>query len=147
MDQVVDSLRYHAIKNLGKMYMSLPLDLVARETARTSPHPNDVAETRRYVQAMIDKRQLNASITPTGFLWIARSGWEGPLARSEAGHLKDLAGARESVKAASLQIEAADRKLSLAPAYQAEVRKTRKVKGKDFEGPGPSEAEDMLADL
>ena len=145
VNQVIDSLRYHVIKNLGKTYMSISLVQVANDTAKTSAHPNDVAETQRYVQAMIDKGQLNASITPTGFLRIARSSWEGPLARSEAEHLQDLAKVEEKIKAANVQIQAANRRFSLNPAYVAETRKSRKAKEKDFEG--PSESEDMLADM
>ena len=124
----------------------MSLDQVARETAKTSPHPNDVAETRRYVQRMINNHGFNALISSAGYLCIARSEWDPPQSRSEAEHLQDLAKAEEKVKAANLQIEAANRRLSLSTGYISELRKIRKTKEKELEG-ASEEAEDMLADL
>ena len=146
MDQVIDSLRYHAIKNLGNTYLAMSLDQVARETAKTSPHPNDVAETRRYVQRMINNYGFNALINSAGYLCIARSDWDPPQSRSEAEHLRDLAKAEEKIKAANLQIEAANRRASLSTGYISELRKIQKIKEKELEG-ASEEAEDMLADL
>ena len=129
MLQVLDASRRFAILRLEKTFAALSIPQVAR---RTSPHPDDAAETEHYLSSMIREGHLNATITPSSdpakppVLRFASSTHSGPLARSEAQQYSDLKKQTATTMKLISHIKEADRKLELSPSYLEWARKAKK---------------------
>ncbi|KAL9122363.1 MAG: hypothetical protein Q9187_001080 [Circinaria calcarea] len=127
--QVLDALRRFAILRLGKTFAALSIPEVAR---RTSPRPDDYAETEHYLSSMIRDGHLNATITQSSdpakppVLRFASSTHSGPLARSEAQQYSDLKKQTADTTKLISHIKEADRKLELSTSYLEWARKARK---------------------
>ncbi|KAL8765422.1 MAG: hypothetical protein Q9209_007490 [Squamulea sp. 1 TL-2023] len=118
--QVLDAYRQFTIAKLESTYVALPLSEVGR---RTSPNPDDHAETAQYIAGMINTGQINAAIEQTGddprswVLRFATSLSSGPYSRTEQQQYEDLK--RQVTKTAMLAeyVRETDRKLSLSKDY------------------------------
>lgn len=156
--QIIEAYRKFSVKRLNQTFAALTIANVAR---KTSPQPNDYAETGQYIVSLISARELNATISKPSddpASWIVRfaDSSSGPLARSEEQEYNALVKQTHKVKSLIDHIRETDRKLSLSKEYVNEVK--RKKKDKANEGPeegGPwithdtgfDHDEDMMADL
>ena len=158
--QVVQAFRQHSVLQLGKTFAALTVADIAR---RTSPDPNDYAETGDYVIHLISTGVLNATISQQSSdpaSWILRfsDSTSGPLSRTEEQQHLHLEKQTRKINLLMEHIREADRKLSLNKDYIAEAKKEKKTRGNDREG-GMDESpwlthgdvyehdEDMMADL
>lgn len=158
--QVIAAYRRFSVKHLEKTYAALT---IADITRRTSPNPNDYAETGRFVIQLISYGQLNATISRSSESpesWVVRfptSPAEGPQARSEDQQYDELVKQTQRVRALMEHVREADRKLGLSKEYIQEAKKMKKGKNGEGNGedgnafPGPGDAfdhdEDMMGDL
>lgn len=143
---------------LEKTFAALTIADIAR---KTSPRPNDYAETGQYVVCLISAGELNATISEPSedpASWIVRFlvSASGPLARSEEQQYDALVKETRKVKILIDHIRETDRKLSLSKDYISDAKKKKKEKiVEDGQEGGPwithdtpfDHDEDMMADL
>ena len=154
MRQVIDAYRQFSVLQLEKTFAALTITDIAR---KTSPDPNDYAETGRYIVWLISTGKLNATISepsddPTS--WIVRfsDSSSGPLARSEEQQYEALVKQTRKVRVLTDHIRETDRKLSLNKDYITDAKKKRKD-GVDEGDPWMAHSnnfdhdEDMMGDL
>ncbi|KAL8798856.1 MAG: hypothetical protein Q9182_006334 [Xanthomendoza sp. 2 TL-2023] len=116
--QVLDAYRRFTIIKLEDTYAALPISEIGR---RTSPNPNDHAETAQYITMMISSGQLNATMEQNGKdprSWVLRfAASSNTLALSEQERYQELQ--RETIKTAKLAeyVRETSRKLSLNKDY------------------------------
>ncbi|CAL8579250.1 hypothetical protein XPA_005000 [Xanthoria parietina] len=119
--QVLDAYRQFTIAKLESTYVALPLSEVGR---RTSPNPDDHAETAQYIAMMIENGQLNARIEQRSSndpqSWVLRfvaPSDSGPQTRTEQHQHEELK--RQVARTAKLaeHIRETDRKISLNKDY------------------------------
>ncbi|KAL8998174.1 MAG: hypothetical protein Q9169_002728 [Polycauliona sp. 2 TL-2023] len=113
--QVLDAYRQFTIAKLELTYVALPLSEVGQ---RTSPNPNDHAETAQYITGMIHSGQLNATVEERGNdqgSWVLR--FTTSTSRSEQYRHEELK--RQVAKTAKVaeHVRETDRKLSLNKDY------------------------------
>lgn len=134
---------------------------VADIARKTSPYPNDYAETGQYVVHLISAGELNATISEPSedsASWIVRFSdpGSGPLARSEEQKYDALVKQTLKVKVLTDHIRETDRKLSLSKEYISDAKKKKKEKVADgaeegslwsAQDPPFDHDEDMMADL
>lgn len=152
--QVIDAYRQFSVLRLEKCFAALTIADIAR---KTSPDPNDYAETGEYVVHLISTGKLNATISERSQdpkSWIVRfsDSTSGPLARSEEQQQEALVKQTRKVKVLIDHIRETDRKLSLNKDYISDAKKRRKTEGLDdvnswMERETPFEHdEDMMGD-
>ena len=156
MSQVIDAFRQFSVLRLEKTFAALTIANIAR---KTSPDPNDYAETGQYIVHLISARKLNATISEPSenpAKWIVRfsDSTSGPLARSEEQQYEALAKQTRKLENLLDQVRETDRKLSLSKDYIADAKKKKKEKaeaaeeGNAWMGQDPfDQDEDMMADL
>ena len=115
---------------LGNTFAALTVADVAR---RTSPDPNDYAETGEYVIHLISTGVLNATISQPSndpASWILRfsDSTSGPLSHTEEQQHQHLEKQTRKIKLLMEHIHEADRKLSLNKDYIAEAKKAKKAR-------------------
>lgn len=156
--QVIDAFRQFSVLQLERTYAALT---VADITRRTSPDPNDYADTGEYLIHLISSGKLNATISEPSedpASWIVRfsDDTSGPLARSEEQQYEALAKQTRKVKVLMDHIRETDRKLSLSAQYIKEEKKKKKEKEMDGGIPDAwlprtndtfEQDEDMMADM
>lgn len=156
--QVIEAFRQFSVVRLEKVYAALT---VADITRRTSPNPNDYAETGSYLINLISSGKLNATITEPSedpATWIIRfsDGTSGPLARSEEQQYEALVKQTRKIKVLMDHIREYDRKLSLSKEYINDAKRRKKEKADHGENGNPfgtsgldtfDQDEDMMADL
>lgn len=157
---MIKAFRQFSVLQLGKTFAALT---VADVTRRTSPTPNDYADTGDYVIHLISTGVLNATISQPSndpASWILRfsDSASGPLSRTEEQQHQHLEKQTQKIISLMDHIREADRKLSLNKDYIAEAKKAKKARLNDVEG-GMDESpwmthgdayehdEDMMADL
>ena len=157
---MIKAFRQFSLQQLGKTFAALT---VADVTRRTSPSPNDYADTGDYVIHLISTNVLNATISQPSddpASWILRfsDSASGPLSRTEEQQYQHLEKQTQKIISLMDHIREVDRKLSLNKDYIAEARKAKKARLNDVEG-GMDESpwmthgdayehdEDMMADL
>lgn len=157
---MVKAFRQFSVLQLGKTFAALT---VADVTRRTSPNPNDYADTGDYVIHLISTGVLNATISQPSndpASWILRfsDSASGPLSRTEEQQHQHLEKQTQKIISLMDHIREVDRKLSLNKDYIAEAKKAKKARLNDVEG-GMDESpwmthgdayehdEDMMADL
>lgn len=157
---MVKAFRQFSVLQLGKTFAALT---VADVTRRTSPNPNDYADTGDYVIHLISTGVLNATISQPSndpASWILRftDSASGPLSRTEEQQHQHLEKQTQKIISLINHIREVDRKLSLNKDYIAEAKKAKKARLNDVEG-GMDESpwmthgdaydhdEDMMADL
>lgn len=157
---MIKAFRQFSVLQLGKTFAALT---VADVTRRTSPNPNDYADTGDYVIHLISTGVLNATISQPSndpASWILRfsDSASGPLSRTEEQHHQHLEKQTQRIISLMDHIREVDRKLSLNKDYIAEAKKAKKARLNDVEG-GMDESpwmthgdayehdEDMMADL
>ena len=157
---MIKAFRQFSVLQLGKTFAALT---VADVTRRTSPNPNDYADTGDYVIHLISTGVLNATISQPSndpASWILRfsDSASGPLPRTEEQQHQHLEKQTQKIISLMDHIREVDRKLSLNKEYIAEARKAKKARLNDVEG-GMDESpwmthgdayehdEDMMADL
>ncbi|MCJ1468776.1 hypothetical protein MMC07_007406 [Pseudocyphellaria aurata] len=157
--QVIDAFRRFSIARLEKTYVAMRIIDLAH---RTSPDPNDYAETAAYVSSLISSRYLNAtlSVSPeepqAWILRFATSSTAGPQGRTEQQQYEDLVQQTARTMKLSDHVREADRRLGLSKEYLDWVRRVQKNK----DGGGNAEVggfpitsddyigdEDMMSDL
>ncbi|KAL9614247.1 MAG: hypothetical protein Q9167_001269 [Letrouitia subvulpina] len=120
VNQIPDAFRRFSIMKLQSTYTALPLCTV---TQRTSPDPNDHAETGRYIQSLIASGQLNATLSQPNdnpHSWILRfatSSVSGPQARSEQQMHDELKQEMAHITKLGQHIRNSNRKLALSKEY------------------------------
>ncbi|KAA6413378.1 MAG: hypothetical protein FRX48_03124 [Lasallia pustulata] len=159
--QVLEAFRRFAVKRLEKTYAALSVSEIAR---RTSPDPNNQAETEHYLSSLIANGYLNATLIQSSdlsypsILRFATSPTTGPLARSEAQAYEELVEQTARISKLTEHIKETDRRLAMTKEYIDWAKRTRKQKdaggsmgelnhmiemaGDDYGGD-----EDMMADL
>lgn len=157
---MIKAFRQFSVLQLGKTFAALT---VADVTRRTSPNPNDYADTGDYVIHLISTGVLNATISQPSndpASWILRfsDSASGPLSRTEEQQHQHLEKQTQKIISLMDHIREVDRKLSLNKDYIAEAKKAKKARLNDVEG-GMDESpwmthgdayehdEDMMADL
>ena len=115
---------------LGNTFAALTVADVAR---RTSPDPNDYAETGEYVIHLISTGVLNATISQPSndpASWILRfsDSTSGPLSHTEEQQHQHLEKQTRKIKLLMEHIHEVDRKLSLNKDYIAEAKKAKKAR-------------------
>lgn len=157
---MIKAFRQFSVLQLGKTFAALT---VADVTRRTSPNPNDYADTGDYVIHLISTGVLNATISQPSndpASWILRfsDSASGPLSRTEEQQHQHLEKQTQKIISLINHIREVDRKLSLNKDYIAEAKKAKKARLNDVEG-GMDESpwmthgdaydhdEDMMADL
>ena len=157
---MIKAFRQFSVLQLGKTFAALT---VADVTLRTSPNPNDYADTGDYVIHLISTGVLNATISQPSndpASWILRfsDSASGPLSRTEEQQHQHLEKQTQKIISLMDHIREVDRKLSLNKDYIAEAKKAKKARLNDVEG-GMDESpwmthgdayehdEDMMADL
>ena len=154
MRQVIDAYRQFSVLQLEKTFAALTIANIAR---KTSPDPNDYAETGQYIVYLISIGKLNATISEPSedpATWIVRfsDSSSGPLARSEEQQYESLVKQTRKVKVLTDHIRETDRKLGLNKDYITDAKKKRKD-GPDEGDPWIGHTntfdndEDMMADL
>lgn len=156
--QIPDAFRRFSIMKLQSTYTALPLYTV---TQRTSPDPNDHAETGRYIQSLIALGHLHATLSQPNenprswILRFATSSVSGPQARSEEQMYNELQQEMARITKLRQHIRSSNRKLTLSKDY-IEVLKnamnTGTAEGGGNEFPTGYEAvdemdEDLIQDL
>ena len=141
---------------LEKTFAALTITSIAR---KTSPNPNDYAETGQYIIRLISTGKLNATVSEPSedpSSWIVRFSDQegGPLARSEEQQYEALVKQTRKVQVLMDHVRENDRKLSLNKDYIADAKKKKKEKadgeeGNPWIGQGTpfDHDEDMMADL
>lgn len=156
--QVIDAFRQFSVKKLAKSFAALTVADIAR---KTSPDPNNHAETGQYVVHLICAGQLNATVSEPSenpASWIVRfsDSTSGPLARSEEQQFDALVKQTRKVKVLMDHIRETDRKLSLSKEYVGDAKIRRKAKDVDDVTEKSSwmnsdhpfdQDEDMMADM
>lgn len=157
---MIKAFRQFSVLQLGKTFAALT---VADVTRRTSPNPNDYADTGDYVIHLISTGVLNATISQPSndpASWILRfsDSASGPLSRTEEQQHQHLEKQTQKIISLMDHIREVDRKLSLNKDYIADAKKAKKARLNDVEG-GMDESpwmthgdayehdEDMMADL
>lgn len=118
--QIPDAFRRFSIMKLQSTYTALPLYTV---TQRTSPDPNDHAETGRYIQSLIALGHLNATLSQPNenprswILRFATSSVSGPQARSEQQMYDELRQEMARITKLGQHIRNSNRKLTLSKEY------------------------------
>lgn len=116
---------------LEKTYVALRILDVAH---RTSPEPNDYAETAVYVSSLISSGYLNAVLTKSSeepHTWILRfatSSTTGPKGRTEQEQYEDLVEQTNRTVKLSDHVREADRRLGLSKEYLDWARRVQKNK-------------------
>lgn len=116
---------------LEKTYVALRILDVAQ---RTSPEPNDYAETAAYVSSLISSGYLNAALIQSSdepHTWILRfatSSTSGPQGRTEQQQYEDLVKQTIRTKKLSDHVREADRRLGLSKEYLDWARRIQKTK-------------------
>ncbi|KAL8852723.1 MAG: hypothetical protein Q9221_002353 [Calogaya cf. arnoldii] len=113
--QVFDAYRQFTIAKLESTYVALPLSEVGR---RTSPNPNDHAETAQYVITMINDGQLNATIEQRSNdpqSWVLR--FASGSQRTEQDQYEELKRQVARTTKVAEHTRETDRKLSLNKEY------------------------------
>lgn len=128
--QVVKAFRQFSVLKLGNTFAALTVADVAR---RTSPDPNDYAETGEYVIHLISTGVLNATISQPSndpACWILRFSdpTSGPLSHTEEQQHQHLEKQTRKIKLLMEHIHEIDRKLSLNKDYIAEAKKAKKAR-------------------
>ena len=156
MGQVIGAYRQFSVLQLQNTFSALKVADIAR---KTSPYPNNYAETGQYVRFLIDTGKLNAIITEPSedpASWLVRfcDRVSGPLARSEEQQYEALIQQKRKVDGLSNHIRETDRKLSLNKDYISDAKKKKKERA---EGGGEGSTwiennpyehdEDMMAGL
>ena len=155
MIQTLDAFRRFSILKLQSTFAALPLLIV---TQRTSRDPDDHAETGRYILALIESNQLNASLSqPSGDprTWIVRfaeSSSPGSSTVSEKQMHQELKDATARIIELGSYIKNSDRKLALSKEYversrQAQNKETADGNGAELLGYGDEMDEDLNGDL
>ncbi|KAL6712835.1 hypothetical protein ACLMJK_009547 [Lecanora helva] len=154
--QVIDAHRYFGTLQLGKVYYGMDIANINR---RTSPFPDDYAETGRYVSHLIASRKLNALIlrhSENPAEWNVRffECLVGPLASSEEDQFNELKARNVTAMKWRDHVLKFDRKLGLHKDYIGDAKKKKKEKVEAKEGDEPllgrdgfDHDEDMMADL
>ena len=157
---MIKAFRQFSVLQLGKTFAALT---VADVTRRTSPNPNDYADTGDYVIHLISTGVLNATISQPSndpAAWILRfsDSTSGPLSLTEEQQHQHLEKQTQKIISLMEHIREVDRKLSLNKDYIADAKKAKKARLNDVEG-GMDESpwmthgdayehdEDMMADL
>lgn len=131
MKQVIGAFRRFSILRLEKTYVALRILDVAH---RTSPAPNNYAETAAYVSSLISSGHLNATLTNTSeepHAWILRfatSSTTGPRGRTEQQQYEDLVKQTTRTMKISDHAREADRRLGLSKEYLDWARRIQKSK-------------------
>lgn len=128
--QVIQAYRQFSVLELRNTYDALTIGHIAR---KTSPDPNDYAETGHYVSYLIATDKLNAviekpSANPASWLLVFCGPISGPLARSEEQDHDALALQKIMIIGLQEHIRETDRKLSLHKDYIADAKKRKKEK-------------------
>ncbi|KAI4129796.1 MAG: hypothetical protein LQ338_002047 [Usnochroma carphineum] len=127
--QVLDAYRRFTIVKLASTYAALPLPEV---TQRTSPDPNNHAETAQYVAMMINNGQLRATLDQRSQdpqSWVLRfepSSSTGPQAQSEQEQYEELVGQASKTAKLADHVRETDRKLSLSKDYINWLKRSKK---------------------
>jgi COP9 signalosome complex subunit 3 len=153
--QVLGAFRRFLIQRLERIYAAVPISVVAQ---KTSPQPDNVAETEAYVTSLIASGQLNAALEPAkdpsqgSMLRFAISSYDGRLAHNEAHHLDELTKQITRFAELDVHVKGAERRLELTKEYLDHTRKVRKGKDSDnsiFASTYPTDGveEDVFADM
>ena len=127
---MVKAFRQFSVLKLGNTFAALTVADVAR---RTSPDPNDYAESGEYVIHLISTGVLNATISQPSndpASWILRfsDSTSGPLSHTEEQQHQHLEKQTRKIKLLMEHIHEVDRKLSLNKDYIAEAKKAKKAR-------------------
>lgn len=154
---VIEAYRQFSVLQLGKTFAALRIADIAR---KTSPDPNDFAETGKYVVHLISTGKLNAAISEPSedpASWTVRfvDPSDGPSARSEEQEYEALVKQSRKVKSLMTHFQETDRKLGLSKEYIGDAKKNRNNKADGAEEGNPwigrdnlfDQDEDMMADL
>ncbi|KAI4101858.1 MAG: hypothetical protein L6R37_004733 [Teloschistes peruensis] len=122
---VLDAYRQFSISKLGSTYAALPLPEISK---RTSPTPDDHAETAQYITTMIQKGRLNATLEKRSNdvqSWVLRFASTGAESLSEEEQHAELT--RQATKTAELagHVRSTERKLFLSKEYADSIRRSR----------------------
>lgn len=130
---MIAAYRQFSVLELGKTFAALTVSDITR---RTSPDPNDYAETGQFMIHLISSGHLKATVSqpsddPAG--WIVRfsDSSTSPLADAEDRQYEALVRHTQNIKYINENIREIDRKLSLSKDYLAEVKKGKKNKNGD----------------
>ncbi|KAL8628559.1 hypothetical protein Q9189_005744 [Teloschistes chrysophthalmus] len=123
--RVVDAYRQFSIVKLGSTYSALPLPEISK---RTSPTPDDHAETAQYITTMIMIGRLNATLEKRSNdvqSWVVRFASTGTQSLSEQEQHAELT--RQAAKTAELakHIRSTERKLLLSKEYAESIKRSR----------------------
>ena len=133
MYQVIDAYRQFSVLQLEKTFAALT---IADITRKTSPNPNDYAETAQCLVQLIAAGKLNATISKPSedpASWVVRFSdpTSGPLARSEEQQYEALAKQTQKVNVLTNHMREMDRKLSLNKDYIGDARRKKKQAASD----------------
>ena len=159
--QVIHAYQRFSVLHLKKAYAALT---VAEVTRRTSPDPNNYADTANHLSHLIAMGQLNATISRPSedpMTWVVRFGktaGAAPHIESEEQKYDSLKRQGEKITMLMDDVREADRQFGFSKEYISDAKKAKKMKesgqGDDESMPVFSlhqdifpQDEDMMADL
>ncbi|KIW10981.1 hypothetical protein PV08_10280 [Exophiala spinifera] len=145
MVKVFQSYRRLSIERIGKMFEAVPIAEIA---ARTSPNPNDIDETKSYIESMILKRQLKAVFISSEKGDMLRFSPEEQKAETSIKHF--LGWQIRDLEDLLTQVKDTDHRLGLSKEYIEFLKKLKKIQDDEKRGGSSSKAraddvdEDMM---
>lgn len=122
-----------SVLKLEKVFTAVSIREVAK---RTSPDPNDLTETRRYISDLIASGQLKATLTTSGPTTILRFLPPQNLNRSENDLQLELNLHKRELTEILRHIQLHDHRLEVIKEYVEHLRKLKRQNDVDAHSPG-----------
>lgn len=144
MGEVFQTYRKYSIRRIGKTFEALPIADIA---ARTSPYPDNIDETKAYIETMILKGELDAVFMSSGKGDMLRFLPETPKAEAQVVSL--LASRTQELAGLLAQVKDSEHRLGMSKEYIDYLKKLKKMKDDDKKGSssGKARADDVDEDM